>query len=242
MPFGMMVIVVATLLYWREAWQKRPPTKLFSLYRAVPSVIVSLVQFLRQAKPQRSFHELWLVTGIILGVYLALFVVETIWNFVIVSPARLHTERCSVIANQAVVNNRLQKELTTPAVSAQEQRQRKRASDLLKDFSKEERLVFQYLLDHGETGCRNLESSGLDRIAFAEATRKGFNCSLLDRREIEPHGELARWMSRLRWEQRFSINPQLESALKFVLENGGETAPHLGTGTSEEDHESRGGR
>ena len=210
------------MFYWREVWQKRSPTKLFSLYRAIPSVVISSFQFLRQPKlPPRPLHELGVIVGTILGVYLALYVLETAWHF-IATPSRLHAEQGSVIAD-------LQEQLAQPRVSAQEERQRKRVSEILKDFSTDEKFVLRYVLDHGETGYGNLEGSGMEKTAFAEATRKGVICQLLVSREVEPHGKLAQMAGGLMWERRCTVNPLLESALKFALEqqedNAGPTRP-----------------
>jgi len=75
--------------YWRLAWRQRPPTKFFSLYRAIPPLITGAIQF-RLLRDHRPLNDMWKTALIVLVVYMSLYVLETAWNLVSLSPPILY--------------------------------------------------------------------------------------------------------------------------------------------------------
>src|SRR5580658_7334730 len=110
--------------YWRMAWRERPHAKFFSLYRAIPGVLISAGQFLWKHKDHSSFTDMWIAIAIIIGVYFGLFALETIWNCGFVSPVNLSSRQSATIAALATENEGLKQKQAGPEVPAQEQRRR----------------------------------------------------------------------------------------------------------------------
>lgn len=96
--------------YWRLAWSQRPSTKAMSPLRAFFAVAAAAVQFLYFAN-YRPFNEKLTVAVIIAAVYVALYVIEVAWNFILVAPVRLDEARRHQAKNDAVKIYCLQSEL-----------------------------------------------------------------------------------------------------------------------------------
>jgi len=108
-------------MYWREVWRRRAKPKFFSLYRAIPAFLVSIVQFFWRRTVQSSFTEMWISLAIIAGVYLGLFSLETLWSFIVFTPVRIYGEQLGVIQDWIGRCGALEREA---GVSPTEQRRR----------------------------------------------------------------------------------------------------------------------
>lgn len=89
-------------------WAKRQPARaeLWKPQRALPAMLVAAAHAAWNAHKNPSFNpypEMWIAIGIIIAVYLILYAVhyayQTVWNFVVISPADLH----------AMQNNQIEK-------------------------------------------------------------------------------------------------------------------------------------
>ena len=84
-------------MYWRYAWRNRVKAKFFSPYRAIPTVVASIAQFVWKHKTQTPFTEMWIAAGIIVIVYLVLFALESFWRFVVSTPPTIYGEQIELI-------------------------------------------------------------------------------------------------------------------------------------------------
>lgn len=84
-------------MYWRYALRNRVKARFFSPYRAIPTVAVSIVQFVWKHKAHDPFAEMWIALGIIVAVYFVLFALESLWKFVASTPPKIYGEQIEVI-------------------------------------------------------------------------------------------------------------------------------------------------
>jgi hypothetical protein len=78
--------------YWKRAWKIKGPSRFSPSQRAVPSVLIAIVQFTwayRNARAKPPLTQMWIALLIIAGVYFCLYVLETTWNLVAIAPVKL---------------------------------------------------------------------------------------------------------------------------------------------------------
>ena len=185
--------------YWQKAWRERPPARLFSLYRAVPGVLVATAQFIWKHKTHSPFTDMWIVIAIIVSVYLGLFMLETIWNCVSISPVRIHSRQSETISAFAKENELLKLEQAIPEVSPQERRRRDIVSAEAKKLGEIGRKILRYLDDHGQVHAMSLDENFGD-IAVRDFVAKAMPSGLISYRD-----------------HRVDIKPELKPAIEFVL-------------------------
>jgi hypothetical protein len=137
-------------LYWRYLWRNRPKAKVFSFYRAVPSLLIASIQFL-WFHGKRPMKELWIIGGTICGVYLVLLTLENLWNFIVLAPVRIYAEQIALIGDLTAKNSFLESQLRVPKLSPQEQRRRDLVSHQVKNLTEVERKLLRHLCDDGRT-------------------------------------------------------------------------------------------
>jgi hypothetical protein len=146
--------------YWRMAWRERPRAKLFSLYRAIPAVLASTIQFLWKHKAHSPFTDMWIAIGIIVAVYMILSTLEAIRNYVVISPVNVHARQSGTIAALSKENEGLKQKQAVPEVSAQEQRRRELASAEIQKLGEFGRKILRYIHDRGQISATGLQLSG----------------------------------------------------------------------------------
>jgi hypothetical protein len=187
--------------YWQHVWHGRPPVKLFSIYRAIPSVFVSAGQLLWKHKAHSPFTDLWVATAIILAVYLGLYALETIRNFVVVSPVVIHSRQCETITLLTRENENLRQRLAVPEVPSQERRRRELVSKEVGALGKTGREILRYIHDQGQVNALALRmESQFDDKAVGDFTAKAMRAGLI---LYENHV--------------MRIKPELKTALEFVF-------------------------
>ncbi len=80
------------LSYWETAWHERPPAKFFSPLRAIPPLVIAVLQFWR-SKGNHPFKETLIIAGIIFGIYMLFYVLETSFSVVVRCPALLDQQK-----------------------------------------------------------------------------------------------------------------------------------------------------
>jgi hypothetical protein len=199
-------------MYWREVRRYRVKPKFFSLYRAIPGVLVSIAQFFWRRTAQTPFAEMWIGLAIIAGVYLGVFLVEALWSFVVLTPPKIYGEQLEAIKDWIGRCGALEVEA---AVSPAEQRRREQVQKDWQQFTPEEKDVVRFVFDKGEVNAATLRESGFDqRILYNALTQKGMKCGLImHRRDTEP--SIGPWGGGVM--DSFWVNPSLKDALEFVL-------------------------
>jgi hypothetical protein len=173
------------LTYWRLAWKKRPRTKTLSLWKAIPSVAVAVVQFLL-FRSNRPIKEMWIIILIIVAVYLLLSALAGLRNFVVISPVDLHREQAQAISKLTDENNDLRAALETPKVSAEEARNRKMVQESLASFRKEEKEVLQLVLDRGGyVNWNEIGKAGIARETVNSALHQAQAQGLMEYNEFQ---------------------------------------------------------
>src|SRR6266487_3195528 len=82
--------------YWRQAWEEKPVTRRFPLYRALPALLVAFAQFLISRKQQQhpqSWGQVLTFAVVTIIVYMILYAGEICWHFVSMAPVRLDEKR-----------------------------------------------------------------------------------------------------------------------------------------------------
>ena len=125
-----------------ESMARTPASQIVLSYRAVPGVLVATAQFIWKHKTHSPFTDMWIVIAIIVSVYLGLFMLETIWNCVSISPVRIHSRQSETISAFAKENELLKLEQAIPEVSPQERRRRDIVSAEAKNSAKLEERFF----------------------------------------------------------------------------------------------------
>ena len=172
-------------MYWRYVWRHRVKPKFFSLYRAIPAVLVCILQFLWRRTAQTSFAEMRISLAIIVGVYLGLFLLDALWSFIVLTPPQIYGEQIGVIQDWIGRCGALERETV---VSPTEQRRREQVQMAWQQFTTEEKNVVRFVFDKGEVNAATLRESGFDqRILYDALTQKGMKCGLImHRRDTEP--------------------------------------------------------
>jgi hypothetical protein len=96
--------------YWGLAWTQRPSTKVMSPLRALLAAAAAAVQFFCFAN-FRPFNERLTIGVIVAAVYTAFFIIEGVWNFILVSPVKLDEARRHQAKTDSVKIYCLQSEL-----------------------------------------------------------------------------------------------------------------------------------
>jgi hypothetical protein len=183
--------------YWRKAWRERPPAKFFSIYRAIPAVLASAVQFIWKHQTQSSFTDMWIAIAIIVAVYLVLSTLEAIRNFVVISPVNIYYRQSESIAELNQEHERLKQKLAVPEVSPQELRRREIVSVEANKLGETGRKMLRYIADHGQINAMTLvEKFGDTHDFIAKAIPGG----LITYRD-----------------HLIDIKPELNSAIEFVF-------------------------
>jgi hypothetical protein len=205
-------------IYWRYVWRYRVKPKFFSLYRAIPAVLVSILQFLWRRTAQTSFAEMWISLAIIVGVYIGLFLLDALWSFIVLTPPQIYGEQIGVIQDWIGRCGALERET---AVSPTEQRRREQVQKAWQQFTTEEKDVVRFVFDKGEVNAATLRESCFDqRILYDALTQKGMKCGLIMyRRDTEP--PVGPWGGGVM--DSFWVNPTLKDALEFVLAEQGKS-------------------
>jgi hypothetical protein len=193
-------------MYWNYVWRQRSKAKLYSLNRAVPSIVIAIVQSL--LRKNRSFAELVLIVATIFGVYLGLFVLESLWKFVVDTPVKIYAEQIDLIAESgskfSFLERRcaeLEAQRSNQNVSPQEQRRRELVSSSVTKLNEEEKKILRYVFDQGRIDANALKMSH----QFDEASVQSFVAKALP-------GGLILYQNHV-----ISIKPELAAAVEFVL-------------------------
>jgi hypothetical protein len=199
-------------MYWRYVWRNRAKPKFFSLYRAIPGILISIAQFFWKRTPQTKFVEMWISLAILVGVYLGLFLLDALWSFIILTPPQIYGEQIEVIQDWIGRCGALERDAT---VSPAEQRRREQVQKDWQQFTPEEKDVVRFVFDKGEVNAATLRESGFEqRILYDALAQKGMKCGLImHRRDTEP--PVGPWGGGVM--DSFWINPSLKDALEFVL-------------------------
>ena len=194
----------------RYAWRERVKTKFFNPYRAVPSLLISAAQFVWKRQPKTSFTELWIVLSITVAAYLILFVLESLWRFVVLTPPKIYREQTEVIGDLHGQVSAFQE----PEISPTEQRRRDQVQAWWQSLTRDEKAVVQFIYDRGDTDAMTFNESGLNGDALRSAVQKTLKWGLiLYRREKIPVA--SPYLPNVN--ETYWVNPQLRDALEFVL-------------------------
>jgi len=187
-------------LYWRYVRRHRVKAKLFALYRAIPSLLIAIIQFI-WFRRSRSMKELWIIGGIICGVYCGMFILESLWNLVVLTPTTIYAEQIDVISELSAKNSLLERERTNPPISAQEQRRRELVSKEVKKLEGIGRIILRYIHDQGQVSAMALKVD----CQFTETDVSKFIARAIP-------GGLILYQNNV-----ISIKPDLKSAIEFVF-------------------------
>ena len=188
-------------IHWREAWQNRVKAKFFSPYRAIPTVAASIIQFVWKHQANTPFKEMWIAAAIIVGVYLALFVLESAWKFIVLTPPEIYAEQLEVIQEYIGKLGALEEAQREPQSSPQEQRRRQLVSARIRELGEIGRHILRCVADHGEIKVLALNAE----YDFGEAALNGFlQRAIPGALVMHDNGQLR-------------LNPELQSAIEFVL-------------------------
>jgi heme/copper-type cytochrome/quinol oxidase subunit 2 len=96
--------------YWSLAWRERPPVKLVSLSRALPSVLITIIVFVLRFRKQQplkqALHQtwgtsdMWTLIVITIVVYMGIYMLATIGNVVAISPMLMDQKGIGVRTRQ----------------------------------------------------------------------------------------------------------------------------------------------
>jgi len=181
------------------AWQERPRAKAFSLYRGIPSVLASAIQFIWKHKTHTPFTDMWIAIAIIVAVYLILSTLEAIRNYVVISPVNLYSRQSETIDALTKEIAGLKQKQAVPEVSAQERRRRNLVSEEVTKLGEIGRKILRYIHDRGEIHDIALDGD------FNEMAVKNFVARAL------PSGLI------VYRDHKISIKPELESAVEFIF-------------------------
>jgi hypothetical protein len=187
-------------MYWHYVRRHRVKAKLFALYRAIPSLVIATVQFI-WSRRGHSIRELSVSVGIICGVYLGIFIVETVWNLIVLTPPIIYAEQIEVISELLAKNSFLERERKTPAISPQEQRRRELVSKEVKKLDPIGRAILRYIHDQGQVSAMALKVD----CQFTETDVSKFIAKAIP-------GGLIVYQNHI-----ISIKPDLKAAVEFVL-------------------------
>lgn len=151
-------------MYWREVWRNRVRARFYSLPRLIPPVLVSIAQFVWKHNANTPFAEMWIAIGIVVAVYFALFLLETLWKFVVSTPPTIYGEQIEVIQQ---LHGQLSVFENKPEVSATDQRRRDQVRETWKGLTPDEKAVVQFIHDRGDTDAMSFNESGLKWRCFA---------------------------------------------------------------------------
>lgn len=189
------------LMYWRYAWRNRIKARFFSPYRAIPTVAASVLQFLWRHKAHTPFTEMWITVAIVVAVYLALFILESLWKFAVLTPPKIYDEQIEVIQNCMGQIGALEEAQREPQISPQEQRRRELVSPRIRELGEVGRHILRCIADHGEIRLLALHAE----YNFGEATLNGFLQRAIPS-SLVMHGN-----------GNIRLNPELKPAIEFVL-------------------------
>ena len=188
-------------MYWRYAWRNRVKARSFSPYRAIPTVLAFIAQFVWKHKPRTSFTEMWIAIGIIVAVYIFLFALESFWKFVASTPPKIYGEQIEVIQEYIGKIGALEEALREPQVSPQEQRRRQLVSARIRELGEVGRHILRCITDHGEIKVIALSVE----YDFGDAALNGFfQRAIPGALVVHENG-------------RVSLNAELKPAIEFVL-------------------------
>jgi hypothetical protein len=188
-------------MYWRYVRRNRVKAKFYSPYRAIPALLVFSVQFIWNHKAHTPFTEMWIAITIIIVVYFAIFILESLWSFTVLTPPKIYGEQVDLIRELGAKNSVLQNELRVPKVSSLELRRRELISAKLKELSVIEREFLRCIHDQGEIHRFSLLAKfdpALVNKFIPSAVQSGL---LLYREHVA------------------SVKPELKDALEFVLDD-----------------------
>jgi hypothetical protein len=188
--------------YWKLAWKERPRVKSFSVFRAIPSILVSIAQFAWKHNTRSSLTEMWIAIAIIIAVYLVLSTLEAIRNFVVISPVKIHSQQSETIAELNGENTKLKATLSSPEWS-QEQRKRDAVREMLARFSDAGKEIIRFILDNGDTPLTTLRYDRFGKGIY-EKIQMAKNLNLVQERTSEKKTIL-------------TINPEFKDALGSLL-------------------------
>jgi hypothetical protein len=183
------------------AWRDRPHAKLFSLPRAIPSVLASAAQFIWKHKAHSPFTDMWIAIGIIMAVYLVLSTLEAIRNFVVISPVNIYSRQSAKITALSNENETLKRTPAIPEITAQEQRRRVLVSAEMKKLGNAGRKILRQIEDHGSL---SVIGAKLDR-QFGEDAVSAFLA-------VAIQGGIISYVNHV-----MSIKPELQLAVEFVF-------------------------
>ncbi len=188
-------------MYWREAWQNRVKARFFSPYRAIPTVAASILQFVWKHNANTPFKEMWIAVAIIVGVYLTLFILESLWKLTVLTPPKIYDEQIQVIQEYIGKLGALEEAQRVPQISPQEQRRRQLVSARIRELGEIGRHILRCVADHGEIKVLALNAE----YDFGEAALNGFlQRAIPGALVMHENGQL-------------SLNPELKPAIEFVL-------------------------
>jgi hypothetical protein len=188
-------------MYWHYARRNRVKAKFYSPYRAIPAVLVLSVQFIWKHKSHTPFTEMWIAIAIIIFAYLAIFILESLWNFTVLTPPKIYGEQVDIIGELTAQNSFLESKLRGPTISPQEQRRRELVSEKMKGLGEVGRNILRCIHDQGEVHALALEAEH----SFNSLALNNFFAKAVPGGLILYQNHIVR------------IKPELKSALEFVL-------------------------
>ena len=158
--------------------------------------------------------ELLEIIGTICCVYFGMFALESLWQVVVVTPAKIYGAQVATVGELTARNSALQNEMKKPQVSPKEKHRIGTVKEKLESFSVGEKEVIRYILVQGSLTSQTLPHSGLDGNCVGQALRKGTQTGLLVQSSDAPSKRtIDQMMAAYEWR----INPDFESALATVL-------------------------
>lgn len=144
---------------------------------------------------------MWITIAIVVAVYLALFILESLWRFAVLTPPKIYDEQIEVIQNCMGQIGALEEAQREPQISPQEQRRRELVSPRIRELGEVGRHILRCIADHGEIRLLALHAE----YNFGEATLNGFLQRAIPS-SLVMHGN-----------GNIRLNPELKPAIEFVL-------------------------
>lgn len=144
-------------------------------------------------------REAFILSAIGCAVYMVLYILESLWNFVALTPSKLHEEQEATISQ-------LEHEIKTlkPEISPEEMRKRQMVYGILEKLGTASFAVLQTVLDHGEIKYLTLASMRLESSTY-QIVRQARSLNLVHEYPATDGKPI------------LMINPEFRSALAFVL-------------------------
>jgi hypothetical protein len=188
--------------YWRLAWKFRPPSKLFTPYRVIPTVVSAALLFMlkRSRGGQTPITEIWVGASVTVGVYIALYVLEVLFRFLSISPVLMDISGIGILTRQ-------------------DERKRVWVQESLKVFSASEQTILKIILDLGMVTHESLFATDSRDSVFGALEKGRIHLLVMDNEKMIP-GPVGELLAP-RGVQTFYINPSIEHILRVIFDHHG---------------------